>query len=109
MTTLFRSSIGPIREADYGLEIIDILFKEIGSIMRAANAPIADSIEEVQINKVKEMAYIMKSSMQRDMEKGEEIEGDHLQGYLLTLADEYQVRAPYLKMVYSNLHTYEKQ
>jgi 2-dehydropantoate 2-reductase len=51
----------------------------------------------------------MKSSMQRDMEKGEQIEGDHLQGYLLTLAEKYKIQAPYLKMVYSNLCTYEKQ
>lgn len=109
ITTLFRSSIGPIREAEYGLEIIEKLFKEIGAIMRAANAPIADGVEEVQFKRINEMDYTMKSSMQRDMEKGEQIEGDHLQGYLLTLAEEYKIQAPYLKMVYSNLCTYEKQ
>jgi 2-dehydropantoate 2-reductase len=109
ITTLFRSSIGPIREAEYGLEIIEKLFKEIGAIMRTANAPIADGVEEVLFKRINEMDYTMKSSMQRDMEKGEQIEGDHLQGYLLTLAEEYKIQAPYLKMVYSNLCTYEKQ
>lgn len=109
ITTLFRSSIGPIREADYGIEIIENLFKEIGMIMRAANAPIADGIEEVQLNKIKELDYTMKSSMLRDMEKREQIEGDHLQGYLLTLAREHEVNAPYLKMIFSNLSTYIKQ
>lgn len=109
ITTLFRSSIGPIREAKYGLEIIGNLFLEIGSIMREVGAPIDDDIENLQLHKINEMSYDMKSSMQRDMEKKESIEGEHLHGYLLTLAKENNINTPYLKMAYSNLSTYNKQ
>ncbi|WP_226665959.1 ketopantoate reductase family protein [Metabacillus litoralis] len=106
ITTLFRSSIGPIREAKYGLEMIENLFIEIGSVMRAVGAPIDDNIEKIQLQKINEMSYEMKTSMQRDMEKNDYIEGDHLQGYLLTLAEDNNIHTPYLKMVYSNLSTY---
>ncbi|MBM7603515.1 2-dehydropantoate 2-reductase [Metabacillus crassostreae] len=109
ITTLFRSSIGPIREAKYGLEMIENLFLEIGSIMRGIGAPIDDHIENLQLHKINEMSYDMKSSMQRDMEKKESIEGEHLHGHLLTLAKENNIHTPYLKMTYSNLSTYNKQ
>lgn len=108
ITSLFRSSIGPILESEHGLEIIENLFTEIGAIMRAADAPILNNIEKTQLNLVKKMEYTMKSSLQRDMEKSQQIEGNHLQGYLLQLAKEHQVSAPYLQMVFANLETYEK-
>lgn len=108
ITSLFRSSIGPILESEYGLEIIEKLYAEIGAIMRAANAPIAHNIEQIQLNLVKKMDYTMKSSLQRDMEKMQQIEGNHLHGYLLQLAKEHQIPAPYLKMVFANLETYER-
>jgi 2-dehydropantoate 2-reductase len=49
----------------------------------------------------------MKSSMLRDMEKGLPVEGDHLQGYLLKLADAHGVDTPLLRIVYTNLKVYE--
>ncbi|APH05430.1 ketopantoate reductase family protein [Bacillus weihaiensis] len=109
ITTLFRSSIGPIRNAEYGLEMIQEIFYEIGRIMRVTGAPIDDEIEVSQIKKIKEMDETMKSSMQRDMEKNAQIEADHLQGYLLELAEKHRIETPYLRMIYSNLHTYELQ
>lgn len=109
VTTLFRSPIGPIRDTDGGRDVIRRLFHEIGQIMRAVGAPIQDGIEEVQIKKISEMTSRMKSSMQRDMEKGDAVEGDHLQGYLLQLADKNSIKAPTLEMVYSNLKIYEQQ
>jgi 2-dehydropantoate 2-reductase len=57
-----------------------------------------------QLNKIE---AAMKSSMQRDMEKGQLIEADHLQGYLLSLAKQYEIETPLLKVVYHNLKIYE--
>jgi 2-dehydropantoate 2-reductase len=108
VTTLFRSPIGPIRENEFGLNVIEKLFYEIGSIMRAEGAPIADGIEDFQLKKILNMTEGMKSSMQRDMEKLTEVEADHLQGYLLKLAEKHKIDAPILSIVYSNLKIYEK-
>ncbi|MBY6268414.1 ketopantoate reductase family protein [Parageobacillus thermoglucosidasius] len=107
VTTLFRAPIGLIRSGKYGQEIIFGLLKEIAAVMRAHGAPIADDIEEKQLAQLNRIEATMKSSMQRDMEKGQLIEADHLQGYLLSLAEQYNIATPLLKMVYHNLKIYE--
>lgn len=107
VTTLFRAPIGPIRSGEYGQEIIFGLLKEIAAVMRAHGAPIADDIEEKQLAQLNRIEATMKSSMQRDMEKGQLIEADHLQGYLLSLAEQYEIETPLLKLAYHNLKIYE--
>lgn len=108
VTTLFRAPMGPIYDGEYGQEILLALLKEIASVMRAHGAPIDDEIEEKQLMLMNQMMPEMKSSMQRDMEKGYMVEADHLQGYLLQLAKEYQIETPLLKAVYHNLKIYEQ-
>jgi 2-dehydropantoate 2-reductase len=108
VTTLFRAPIGPICAGEYGQEILLSLLKEIASVMRAHGAPIDEDIEEKHLALMKQMMPEMKSSMQRDMEKGYMVEADHLQGYLLQLAKEYKIATPLLKAVYHNLKIYEQ-
>src|SRR5699024_5030956 len=100
--------IGPIRNSVGGRDFINDLFKEVTMIMRAHQAPIADHIEEDQIDSIDNLSYDFKTSMQRDMEKGSLIEGDHLQGYLLELAKRLNLEDPYLKAIYQNLKVYEE-
>ncbi|OQP06891.1 2-dehydropantoate 2-reductase [Geobacillus sp. 46C-IIa] len=107
VTTLFRAPIGPIRSGEYGRAIIDRLLGEIKTIMQAHGAPLTDEMAERQRAQLEQIAPTMKSSMQRDMEKGQLIEADHLQGYLLLLARRYGVHAPMLETVYHNLKIYE--
>ncbi|RXI96536.1 ketopantoate reductase family protein [Anaerobacillus alkaliphilus] len=106
ITTLMRSAIGPIREE--GETFIEQLFEETATIMRAVGAPIADGIERKHMETVRKQSYTMKSSMLRDMEKSYPTEADHIQGYLLQLAEQHRVQAPLLTLVYRNLRVYEK-
>lgn len=108
VTTLMRAPIGPIRESDGGRDFIRNLFEEAAKIMRACKAPIADNIVEEQMKSINSLSYDLKTSMQRDMEKGLFIEGEHLQGYLLGLAKQFQIEAPFLKAIYQNLKVYEE-
>lgn len=108
VTTLFQKSIGPIRDVNRGIQLIESLLKEIAQIMRTIQAPILDNIEEKQMQTMGEMDYDMKSSMLRDMEKGLSVEVEALQGYLLRLAEEHGLSAPTLQSVYVNLKLYEK-
>jgi 2-dehydropantoate 2-reductase len=108
VTTLMRAPMGPIRESDGGRDFIRGLYKEATKIMRACNAPIADNIEEEQMKSIDKLSYDFKTSMQRDMEKGLLIEGEHLQGNLLELAKQFHIEAPILKVIYQNLKVYEK-
>lgn len=109
ITSLFRSSIGFIREDNEGLKIITALIKEVALIMRAHGVPLPKNVEENQLLKIKKVSETMKSSMLRDIEKGVQIEVDHLQGFLLKLANKYQIESPILKIIYLNLKAYENQ
>jgi 2-dehydropantoate 2-reductase len=108
ITTLMRAPIGPIREASDGQTLIFQLFKEVASVMRHIGAPIDPDIEEKQMQTMNEMLYEMKSSMQRDMEKGWPVEADHLQGYLYNIAKKDNIHTPILRAVYTNLKVYEQ-
>ena len=108
VTTLMRAPIGPIRESDGGRDLIRNLFEEAAQIMKASGAPIQDNIVDEHMKTIEKISYDMKSSMQRDMEKGSSIEVEYLQGYLLELAKQFHIDAPLLKIVYQNLKIYEE-
>ncbi|MCS0669859.1 ketopantoate reductase family protein [Cytobacillus firmus] len=108
VTSLFRSPIGPIRDQAFGLNTVKIVLKEASAIMRGLDAPLADGIEDAQVQKIKEMGYEMKSSLQRDMEKQQAIEADHFFGYLLKKAELLDLDAPVIGAIYANLKVYEK-
>jgi 2-dehydropantoate 2-reductase len=109
ITALMRSAIGSIREEQNGQKLILNLYKEIGSVMRAIGAPIDQDIEEKHLKTTNLLSYDMKSSMQRDMEKGFDVEADQLQGYLYKIAQEKGIETPLLEIIYSNLKVYQAQ
>ncbi|RAT03226.1 2-dehydropantoate 2-reductase [Bacillus cereus] len=108
VTTLMRVPIGPIRESEGGRDFIQNLFEECMEIMRCVGAPIKDNIVQEHMKIIDKISYNMKSSMQRDMEKGSSIEAKHLQGYLLDVAEQFSIEAPLLGAVYQNLKVYEE-
>ncbi|MFM1653138.1 2-dehydropantoate 2-reductase [Brevibacillus sp. B_LB10_24] len=107
MTTLMQAAVGPIRESQYGPELTRQLFEETAAVIRATGASIDSQIVDKQMDTFGKQGYKMKSSMLRDMEKGLPVEADHLQGYLLRLAEQHGVSAPLLQIVYNNLKVYE--
>lgn len=107
ITSLFRSSIGPIREQPQGMETIKSLLHETISIMKSLDTPLADDVQETTFRRLNEMGFGMKSSLQRDMEKSLPTEGDHLFGYLLETAFKKGLPAPTLSVIYANVKIYE--
>lgn len=108
ITTLMRAPIGPICNHPSGMETIKQLTKEIIDVMNVAGAPIYNELETIQMEKIANLAPEMKSSMQRDMEKGLPVEADHLHGYLLEIAKTADLPVPVLESVYANLKIYER-
>ncbi|MGG3855718.1 2-dehydropantoate 2-reductase [Caldifermentibacillus hisashii] len=108
ITTLMRAPIGPICNHPSGMETIKQLTKEIIDVMNVAGAPISNELETIQMEKIANLAPEMKSSMQRDMEKGLPVEADHLHGYLLEIAKTNNLSVPVLEAVYANLKIYER-
>ncbi|MEJ8547839.1 2-dehydropantoate 2-reductase [Brevibacillus borstelensis] len=107
ITTLMNSSVGPIRDAVYGLELTRQLAEESAAVMRKLGAPIDPDVVDKQMDTFMKQGYRMKASMLRDMEKGLPVEADHLQGYLIRKADQLGMSVPLLKVVYNNLKVYE--
>lgn len=108
ITSLMRAPLGPIRDVSESRDLTIQLLNECASAMRQAGAPILENIEELLLKRIDNLAYGMKSSMQRDIEKGSAIEADHLQGDLLRLAREGNVEANVLNTIYASLKVYEE-
>ncbi|MGM0829449.1 MAG: ketopantoate reductase family protein [Bacillota bacterium] len=108
VTSLYRSPIGPIREIGEGADMIKGVLYEAAEIMRDLKAPLAEKIEEAQYDKINQMGYSMKSSLQRDMEKNLSAEAEHLYGYLLKAAETQGIEARVLRLIYGNLKIYER-
>lgn len=109
ITTLFRSPIGPIREEESGRETISRLIDEIIFIMNRMEAPIVENMKSRLMQQIDGLGFMMKASMQRDMEKLLPVEADHLHGYLLENARQNQISVPVLETIYGNLKVYERQ
>ncbi|MCM3765059.1 ketopantoate reductase family protein [Neobacillus niacini] len=109
ITTLMRSPVGPIREVPSSRATLALLLNEIASLAKLAGAPLPEDIEANIMNQIESLAYPMKSSMQRDMEKLAQVEADHLQGFLLEIAKRKGISVPVLEAVYGNLKVYELQ
>lgn len=109
VTSLFRSPIGPIREDALGAVTIRQTLEEVAAIMKTVDAPLGEGIVDGNWDKLHSIAGSMKSSMQRDMEKGLSVEAEHFYGYLLEVALENGVGAPTLEKIYANLRIYEAQ
>lgn len=107
ITSLMESPIGPIRELPSGQTAIQSLLEELEAVMTAIGAPIKKGIATIQLDKVNSLDDSMKSSMQRDMEKGQGIEADHLQGHLIEKARQADIPVPVLETVYTKLKLYE--
>ncbi|RCX16436.1 ketopantoate reductase [Fontibacillus phaseoli] len=106
VTTLMQAPIGPIRESEGGESFIRDVFSETEAVMIAHGAPLAQDIVNKHMETMWNLSYDMKSSMQRDMEKGFAVEGEHLHGYLLQMAKEHSLETPLIRAIYQNLQVY---
>lgn len=107
ITAAMESPIGPIRDLESGQRTISALLHELVSVMKAIGAPVKETIAEDQLAKINSLQPGMKSSMQRDMEKGQATEAGHLQGYLLQKALAEELPVPVLDAIYTKLEIYE--
>ncbi|EGA89305.1 2-dehydropantoate 2-reductase [Planococcus donghaensis MPA1U2] len=109
ITSMMEAPIGPIRDLESGQRTIKAFLEELVAVMEKIDAPIQQGIAEIQLKRINSMAPEMKSSMQRDMEKQQPTEFEHLQGYLLTQAKKMAVPVPILETIYTKLKLYEEK
>ncbi|WP_394120862.1 ketopantoate reductase family protein [Planococcus donghaensis] len=109
ITSMMETPIGPIRDLETGQHTIQAFLEELAAIMEKIDAPIQTGIVDVQLKRINSMDAEMKSSMQRDIEKRQPTEAEHLQGYLLGKAQEMKVSVPVLEVIYTKLMLYEQK
>ncbi|WNF38261.1 ketopantoate reductase family protein [Bacillaceae bacterium IKA-2] len=110
VTTLMRSPIGPIITDENGQTVCKRLLAEIVLIVRDYDQTVQEDIAELTLHKLQSIEFLMKSSMQRDMENNRNVEVEHFHGFLLNLAEKQgkdRNDFPILTTVYSNLKIYE--
>jgi len=105
MTSLMRAPLGAIRDDAGGWQIFQRLGAEVTTIAAQAGFPV-DSCKDRLLELARTNHAGLKSSMQRDMEKGLPVEADHLHGYLLALAQRQgsnpAAEYPILSTIYAN-------
>lgn len=104
VTTLFRSAISSIREEAVGRQMIVDVMNEAKQAMEEQGAVFNDDTETVLLKQMHAMEDTMKSSMLRDMEKGQPVEVEHFFSALLKPTSTERFRA--LKLVEANLRMY---
>lgn len=110
ITTLMKAPIGPILANAHAKAAFEKLIDEIVAIAQLAGAPVSEDVAGQTLAAAEAVDASMKTSMQRDMEKGLPVEADHLQGALLTLAGSHGAPAadfPVLQAAYGHLNIYE--
>src|SRR5690606_27946865 len=109
ITSMMESPIGPIRDLETGQRTIQTLLEELAAIMEKIGAPIQPGIADIQLKRINSMSAEMKSPMQRDIDKMQATEAEHLQGYLLARAKELEMQVPVLEIIYTKLKLYEQK
>jgi 2-dehydropantoate 2-reductase len=107
ITSLMRSSIGPILSVSHGKETVQRLIDEIVSIAQSQEPSINPNIAGEIMQTLESAPPSMTSSMHRDLEKGLPIETDHFHGTLLKMAPDH-FDLPLLKTIYSTLSLYQQ-
>lgn len=111
ITSLMNAPIGPILADEHGRSIYRRLIAEIVRAASLLAAPVKEDVAETTFKIAESLDFNMKSSMQRDIEKGLSIEADELQGALISSIHSNGgdlSEFPVLQTVYSRLKIYEQ-
>jgi 2-dehydropantoate 2-reductase len=94
MTTICRTSIGPVLEAKESAAMLEAIMREVEALARARGVPLPPGVTAEQLAICRKMDPGAPSSMLGDLQRGKRLELDHLNGAALRLADEAGVPAP---------------
>jgi 2-dehydropantoate 2-reductase len=100
LTTLTGQSIGPIVQCPESAAVLRSVIEEVAAVGRAAGVKISDKSIDQTFQTAESAPETMKSSMQRDMERGRVIEVDALNGAVVRLGARYGVPTPVNSTIY---------
>jgi 2-dehydropantoate 2-reductase len=107
VTTALRRPIGVALADPVTNGFIGNFVRELTDVAGGTGAPIDHEARHRILRKLQDIQPAMTSSMHRDLEKGQPIELDELQGYMVAVAQSHGIPAPYLQTVYALLHPFK--
>ena len=109
MTCLMRASVGEIMATRDGHYLTLVLIDECAEIALANGYPLPDSQLKHIGDLLTDTSSQVVASMRRDMQRGAQIEGDHIIGDMLARGETKDVSAPLLRIAYANVQAYQNR
>ncbi|HEY8207517.1 MAG TPA: 2-dehydropantoate 2-reductase [Myxococcaceae bacterium] len=94
MTTLCRTSIGPVLASTESAAMLEAIMREVEALAHARGIPLPPDVTADQLRFGQKMDPAAPSSMLGDLQRGKRLELDHLNGAAVRLAGEAGVPAP---------------
>ncbi|WP_093532673.1 2-dehydropantoate 2-reductase [Stenotrophomonas rhizophila] len=108
-TCLMRADVGTIVATDDGAEIVRGLYAECLAVAEAAGEPIPEKAQAVALAATTQEGSVLKASMLRDLEAGQQVEAEQIVGDMLVRARAAGQAAPLLAVAYAHLQAYQRQ
>ncbi|MBB6243010.1 2-dehydropantoate 2-reductase [Rhodanobacter sp. MP1X3] len=108
-TCLMRASVGVIVATDGGRDFMEQLYAECVAVAATAGSPIPASARELALKNLTQDGSPVTASMLRDLESGQQIEGEQIVGDMLQRARAAAIDAPLLTVAWCHLQSYQKQ
>ncbi|HVJ49029.1 ketopantoate reductase family protein [Desulfitobacterium sp.] len=107
MTTATRNPIGISLKDPVTFAFIKDFVEELVNLAKTLKVKLPEGFTEQMIQRIKNTAPEMTSSMHRDFEKGHPLELDSLQGAVLNMAEQQKVATPCTRAIYALLHPFK--
>lgn len=107
LTTVTGQPIGPVRDCPETWGLARAMLQEVWTVGRAEGVALADDYPDRTLGFLSRLPAGMKSSMQRDRERGRRLEAEAIQGAVVRRASRLGVPIPVTETLYALLKLYE--
>lgn len=106
ITCLLRGAIGQVAAVAYGVETERAILDECNDIARASGYPTPSEFLRMIRERLTKPGSPLTASMYRDLQRGGQVEADHILGDLLARGRQYGVDTPLVQAAYVQLSVY---
>ena len=107
LSCLFRSTIGEIASVPRGLAIANSMLEETAAVARAEGHAATEKFLAVARRRLTDPRSSLTASIFRDVQRGAQVEVEHVIGDMLTRAEAHGLETPYLRAAYVHLAAYQ--
>ena len=106
-TCVMRASVGVIAGVPGGHDFIEHLYRECVEVAAASGAPVPDAARDLALKTLTQSGSTVTASMLRDLESGQQIEGQQIVGDMLDRANAANLVSPLLALAWCHLQAYQ--